>query len=365
MPPSAPSPSHYRRSLVALVSALATFVALQVLLDTAIELTPELRDPEFGEKLRRLQRLMADHPDRPLLLIVGSSRSSCGLQPSGLDLPSVGTGALPLVFNMAITAYGPIQQVELIERLRRFGIRPRWILAEVHPLLLHQRPERWGEEDWIRPEKLDSADLAVVGPFLSRRREYQQRWAMLRSAPAWWFRFQLLNYLSPGWLDLQLRQDGAWFDLDDYGWLPLTIAMNEDAAAALRRELAHKQYGPAFRDFQVTPVADTALRRFIELAQADGATVGLYLMPEGELFRSWYPAGARQQVRDYLEKLSQAEGVAVYDATTWCGEQEFADSHHLHCSAARTFSRRFGRDIAGPFLARRVRQASLRAPADH
>ena len=339
-----------RRSLLTLGSAAAGFWAIQAMLGATLELSPALRDPEFGQKLTRLQQQLAAHPERPLLLIVGSSRSSCGLQPAAMNCPSLEHGSQPLVFNLALTGYGPVQQLELLARLQRTGIRPRWILAEILPVLLHQEPGQWAQE-WIPAERLDWRDLTVVGPYLSSRGDALWRWARSRLLPAWWFRFQLLNDLSPGWLDTRLRQDGAWCNLDDDGWLPLT-ALDKGESAAERRRRAREHYAPAFNNFCVTPTADGALRQFIEMAERDRSAVGFFLMPEGAEFQSWYPAGAREKIIAYLRQLSRDAQVQVLDATTWCAESDFADSHHLCCDAARLFSQRFGQEVVGPFLSK-------------
>lgn len=339
-----------RQGLLALIWAFAGFLLLQGLLGLAIEREPALRDPEFAEKLSRLRKQLAAEPERPLMLILGSSRSSCGLHPADMVLPPGAHSPPPLVFNFALTACGPIQQVELIERLRRFDIHPRWILAEVHPLLLHRRPGVWGEESWMRPEKLNWQDLAVIGPYLQRPGQWRWQWAMLRSPPAWWFRFQLLNCLSPGWLDTRQRQDGFWFDLDDCGWLPLMAL--DDRQSAERRRLAYRQYSPAFADFEIAASADLALRRLIALSRQDGASLGLFLMPEGDAFRSWYPPDVRTKLHSYLSALATDEQVTLFDATTWCAESDFADSHHLRALAAQRFSRRFGREVAATFISR-------------
>lgn len=350
MPRPSRTPRCSYRTPAALRWMVATFVVVQLSLDLAIDSYPGLRDPEFGEKLARLQNQLAIHPGRPLLLIVGSSRSSSGIQPSVMWLPDPGDDGEPLVFNLALTGYGPIQQVQLLDRLLRTGISPRWILAEIHPLLLHQQAGVWGEEQWLRPESLDWRDLALVGKYLSQPDAWRWRWARLRTAPAYSYRFQILNYLSPGWLDTSLRQDGAWRDIDDLGWLPLVCSVDKQAVAERRRQ-AHRQYAPAFQDFRVTAAADQAVREFVELAAQRGIAVAFYLMPEGKAFRSWYSPAARQQIAAYLGALSGDTGVPIFDATSWCTEADFSDSHHLLADASAGFSLRFAHEIAGPFVA--------------
>ncbi|MGH7135336.1 MAG: hypothetical protein ACREHD_06320, partial [Pirellulales bacterium] len=206
-------------------------------------------------------------------------------------------------------------------------------------------------------------DLGAIGSHLSSSAQWRSQWARLRSLPAWYFRFQLMNYLAPGWLDTRLRQDGAWFDLDDDGWLPLMAADEESVAS--RRELAHAQYTPALHNFEVSAAADGALRALIERARRNGAGVALYLMPEGDVFRSWYPADARTKLAAYLACLTREQRVVLFDATQWCSESDFADSHHLRSAAATRFSQRFGREIAGPFVTHRTAEAAEKSPIRH
>ncbi|HVA46536.1 MAG TPA: hypothetical protein VNH11_09190 [Pirellulales bacterium] len=337
-----------RRSRAALYWAGVTLVAVQAILAATIEFSPAVRDPEFGAKLSRLKEQLAARPRAPLLLVLGSSRSASGICPA--DILTGGSSDAPLVFNLALTGYGPIQQLQLLDRIHQQRISPRWILAEIHPLLLHQEPGEWGEEQWMRPDSLDRHDLAVVGGYLSQPRKWLRQWARLRLAPAFCYRFQLLNWLSPGWLDTRLRQDGAWRELDACGWLPLVCETDRESTER-RREEARRQYAPALWDFRITATADRALREFVEVARRRGIRLGFYLMPEGEAFRSWYTPEARQQIESYLDRFEREERVPVFDATTWCRDADFSDSHHLLSHASPGFSRRFGEEIVRPFLA--------------
>jgi hypothetical protein len=124
----------------------------------------------------------------------------------------------------------------------------------------------------------------------------------------------------------------------------------DEESADKRRQLAHTQYAPALRKFEISAAADGALRRLVEFGRRNGSKVAFYLMPEGELFRSWYPADVRAKLTAYLARLTREEQVLFFDATEWCREDDFADSHHLRHVAATGFSQRFGREIATPFV---------------
>ncbi|HUY34535.1 MAG TPA: hypothetical protein VMV69_17450, partial [Pirellulales bacterium] len=53
----------------------------------------------------------------------------------------------------------------------------------------------------------------------------------------------------------------------------------------------------------------------------------------------------------YLAALRDEYGASVFDATTWCDDDDFADGHHLLREPAERFSERFGRDVMRPFVA--------------
>src|SRR2546423_7422265 len=74
---------------------------------------PDLRDPEYGHKLRLVRRQMAATPDRPLLVALGSSRTLNGLRPAVLP------PGREIVFNFGLTGYGPVQQMLALDRLLR------------------------------------------------------------------------------------------------------------------------------------------------------------------------------------------------------------------------------------------------------
>src|SRR6266403_1954201 len=84
-----------RRSLAKARSTLfwllAGFVAIQLMFDLAMERwQPVLRDPEYGYKLNRLHALLRAQPGRPLILVLGSSRTNLGVCPAAMQ-PSMGS----------------------------------------------------------------------------------------------------------------------------------------------------------------------------------------------------------------------------------------------------------------------------------
>src|SRR5438445_7118982 len=81
--PAKPHPN--RRARRVLGWSLAFFMLGQMALCLTIQRSkPEWVDAEYGRRLQLLRKYLADKPGRPLLLVLGSSRTAMGFRPSAL-----------------------------------------------------------------------------------------------------------------------------------------------------------------------------------------------------------------------------------------------------------------------------------------
>ena len=124
-------------------ASLCWFVAAALLLHAAALVAldapwPNLRDPEYGIRLPRLLACVAEHPERPLVLVLGSSRTCMGVKPAAWEAVRPGTNADPLLFNFGTVGAGPIQQLIAVRRLYADGVRPAVVLLEYWPPALRQ-----------------------------------------------------------------------------------------------------------------------------------------------------------------------------------------------------------------------------------
>src|SRR6266850_6378448 len=118
-----------RRTLAA---GLLFFLVAQMLFNIVADMRhPELYDPEYGVRLGLLRARQAETPDRPLLLLIGSSRTVMSFRPEILGALRTGDGAPVLAFNFSHLAAGPLMNLLAYDRLRREGIRPKWLVVEV------------------------------------------------------------------------------------------------------------------------------------------------------------------------------------------------------------------------------------------
>src|ERR1700756_4547011 len=107
--------SRSRSARTALGWCLAFFVGAQVGLALAAERwIPELRDPEYGVRLRGLRQRLDAGPPPFTVVMLGSSRTTTGLVASRLESSLQREVARPVVaYNFGVTGAGPILE-ELI-----------------------------------------------------------------------------------------------------------------------------------------------------------------------------------------------------------------------------------------------------------
>ena len=340
-----------RRARGTLFAALAGFAVLQLGMSVVMDYwLPVLHDPEYGWKLSLLRSRLAERPDCTLTLVLGSSRSGLGLDPESFAPRSSADGHDDLVFNFAITGCGPVQELQLLKRLLRHGVKPERVLIEVHPLLYHQE-NGIGEECWIEPRRMDWRDLVLVSDYVFDRRGFVWRWCRCHLAPWYSNRFLILNRVARSWLDERTHVE-PWSGLTDYGWLPFRKEATTPEEFQRGADAAKKEYAPMFNAYRVTEPADRALRTLLALCRQEGIEAALFVMPEGSQFRNCYTAEARRSINEYLADVSRQCEVPVYDATEWCNDHDFWDSHHLLVSGARRFSERFGHQVVADFIAR-------------
>ncbi|HVW38178.1 MAG TPA: hypothetical protein VHB99_12765 [Pirellulales bacterium] len=343
-----PKLRYARRGQASLAWALASYLALQLAISAASDdLIPELRDPEYGRKLALLETRLAESPRRPLMLILGSSRAGLGLLPGEFPFKS-SPAEQPLVFNFALTGAGPVRELQTFQRLLAAGIRPRQVLVEIHPLLLHGGPG-FGELASLDASRLDWPDIRLLTRYFDRPQKLRLDWCRSRLAPCFFQRFCWLHYFSPRWLapnDLLF----IWNRLDRCGGLQIELPAGSERQFDQRVADSIREYAPAFDRFHVTEAPDRALRELLSLCREREIAAALFLMPEEERFRAAYSTEARAEVKAYLSALRSEYGCAVLAPDNCrpiadCAASNFVDGHHLSAPGARRFSEWFGAEI--------------------
>src|SRR5207244_13049758 len=130
------APASGRRSARrAVILGGVTFGLVTLGLAVAAEtVKPEWRDPEYGHRLRRVERWQRLRPERPLVLVFGSSRAQMGVSPNDMGFPD--EPRAPLVYNFGYRAATPVYMWLQLACLLDDGVRPRAVVVMIAPLEL-------------------------------------------------------------------------------------------------------------------------------------------------------------------------------------------------------------------------------------
>jgi hypothetical protein len=333
----------------ALLWSLIGFAVLQLSLGVCMDRwQPELRDPEYGYKLMRLRERLHEEPNRPLMLVIGSSRAGLGFNPGEVAVTLPQSAETPAIFNFAMTGSGPFMELMFLKRLLAAGIHPQWLVIEILPALLHQ-DEPWGEPLWLDTTRLGCADLPLFWQNTADPLTRYACWLHARLVPWSSYRFGVLSRYAPQWLPFGARQDG-WKGMDRAGWIAFPASSVTAQQYRKSRDFALHQYGPAFYRFHISSRPDRNLRQLLDLCHQEGIRPVLMVMPEGSEFQGWYTPKARREITRYLGGLSRQYDIPLIDARCWLPDCAFCDSHHLLPDGAKAFSRRFGEEILRPLV---------------
>jgi hypothetical protein len=318
---------------------VAGFVALQLAICAVTEVCqPDLTDPEFGRRLALLEARLRESGDRPLLLLVGSSRCVCAFRPEILPPVRTASGRRALVFNFAHSGSGPVLNLILVDRLLRKDVHPRWLFVEVMPPYLCY--------EGLFQRILQVGDLPAVACCTAAVRRYGKN-LLQRLAGGLGGPQPLAHYYAPAWFP---GPRSPHYFLGPLGGLEGPRRVPPAAEIDWLTAVAYNQYQHCLHDFRIARTADRALRALLDRCRRQRIRVALLLMPEGSAFRNWYPPRSRRLVDAYLADLSRAYRVPVIDARRWLPDGQFADSHHVLPAGADAFTRRFGREALVPLL---------------
>ena len=130
-----------------------------------------------------------------------------------------------------------------------------------------------------------------------------------RLNPWYGHRRSILNQLSPSLLTKAQRSESLWEHIDGWGWLPgRTGATAEQIEKGITSTAGY--YVPLFASYEVSPVADRALRQLVAECRENDIPVALLYLPEGAVFRSFMTP---ESVRLSDEHLRQVVGERVVD----------------------------------------------------
>ena len=330
----------YRRA--ALLWGFLSFLSLQAAFTITLDSGhPELYDPEYQRRLATLRTRQNEAPERPVLLVLGSSRTLLAFRPE--IMPSLPTSAGPAVlpFNFSHYAAGPLFNLMELRRLLADGVRPTWLVVEVLPAYFAYDGEAW--------VMLHAAlrDYALLCRYLPAWRLYgdylKRRVKLAPKFPAEYLRYCLADWDRPG-------EECPLVAMSSLGGCPL---LQQDVDEPTRRRgtaAAFDAMGRHLASFQITPTAERATRELLELCQKKGIRAVLVITPEGTEYRTWYSADAYPRLVRSLTALCGDYGAPLVDARDWLMDGDFYDSHHVLERGALRFTRRLTDEVLRPLV---------------
>ncbi len=304
---------------------------------------PRLRDPEYGRRLDRVRARTADHPGRPLVLAIGSSRTAMGLRPDVLADQTSG----PLVLNFALAGSGPVMELMAFRRALADGVRPAAVLVEYWPAFLREDgPYR--EDARIVTTRLRPVDRPLVREFFRDPAATEKAMRDQRLNPWYGHRQSLVNQVAPGWLPLSQRSEAMWERIDAWGWLPgREGATPEEHRKGIAATAGY--YVPLFAHYEVSEVADRALRQLVAECRDHGIPVALLYLPESAVFRSFMPPAAVRLADEHLRRVVAELKLPLIDGRGWVPDDDLPDGFHMTRSAAAKFTRKLAPAVAETF----------------
>lgn len=328
--------------------AVLLFMASQIVVAVvANRKFPEHYDPEYEVRLQTLRARQLATPARPLLFVIGSSRTVMSFRPEILPPLTAANGDAVLPFNFSHRGSGPLVNLIQLQRLIREGQRPQWLILELMPPLLSEH-----HFQYLVTQNAAVADL----PNLS---SYVPLWRLLPSymksqmTPTYVHRHNLMRSTLPEWDAGDPRQPWQRITLEPLGgaarWC---VAQSTSLEESIRlTHFARSLYSDLLSQFHIDPMSDQALRETLELCRRERIEAVLLLSPESSEFRGWYPPHAKKRLMEYCAVLDRDFGVPTVDATEWLADGDFVDGHHVLLSGANAFTERLWREVLAPLTA--------------
>lgn len=295
-----------------------------------------------SHKWPELEQLIAEDPKRPLLVMVGSSRTAWDFHASALDGMPDSDGRPMLVYNFGVPSTGPCFQLFCLRDMLAKGIRPRFMLIEFLPALLCE-PRRgiMSEDGMLEFENLGIHRMLQWMPYLQRPKKWANLWLEARIAPCYTFRHHLVGEVKSLLTGEPMPKHSP---IDHRGWhiaLPVLDPLFHETALTAARA----GYGSGLMNFRLGKTQYRAIHELLDLCRREQIPSALVMMPEDSHFRSWYSPEAKTAVRNLLDELNRTYGVECIDAQHWLPDYDFEDGHHALLDGAMIFTRRIRAEL--------------------
>jgi hypothetical protein len=331
-----------RRARATLLWSIGLFVAGQLTIGLLLDYVwPLVRFPSAGRVMARL----AQQPQNPEVVFLGSSRFECGIRPAEIGQlleRACRLGEPCGVFNGAVPAGDPISAEFVLHTLLERGVRPRLVVLEVSPEQLNYYNE------WLGLHVRRQLTWADVPGYLVEACWAGQgvRFLSARLFPLFLHRQQVLeevwSAIHRGSPPVASAPASAAPESVPVNWDELLQPPQREMTPALRASIESiRDFLPRhwLYDFHIRGNNPAALGRILTECRRHGIGVLLLAPPLTEAHRQCYGPAIESAFQEYLAGVQAAHGCRFVDCRAWLPDPLFVDNHHLDADGALYFSR--------------------------
>jgi hypothetical protein len=323
-----------KRTLVlwAILGVVAAQLGLGVLVDQRLV---GIRDPEYQHLETLVRERRAESPRRPLVLGMGTSRTSMGLDAASLSR----SPDRPLVVNAAFNGAGPMMNKVVLGRLLAAGIRPDFVFFEMMPIAISARNGAALEERMTFQGRYSVGEVIGMWPATDEKFRLCYHWGRARLFPCGRHQVELREALA---IDQPTVGELRTFGKDSYGWAAFDTVLAPERIEALTIE-ALGTYVIALKQPTLSKGAVRAYRELFALAAKERIPGAVVCPSESSRFRNCDP-GVAASLMEKVREIAGEFRLPVIDARDWVDDDGFWDGHHLTAAGARRFTERLGRE---------------------
>lgn len=292
------------------------------------------------QKWKLIHERVAEFPDRPLVLMLGSSRSDQAFQASRLAGQRAPDGRPLLAFNLGVPTVGGMHELMYLSDLLDEGIRPRLVLVEcVSTHFIRSQRGLQSEEHFTVAPWISAHQLRFLMRYFTNRRRALTEWVESRVAPWYGFRWAVHEHFR-GQHSLPHTFDQSRRPIDPWGWRLLRDLPDTPEARLWRWACAYRMYGNTLANFQLGKKPAQAMHDLISRCRREKIPVALVVMPVTQEFRDLYRPDGRAELEKFIAGLHTQYNLDIIDATEWLDKEDFDDGHHAMISGAEKFTTR-------------------------
>lgn len=291
-------------------------------------------------KWEQLHTRLAEAPDRPLVLMLGSSRTDWAFQAGRLNGQRGPDGRSLLVYNFGVPTAGPLHEALYANDLLDEGVRPRLLLIEFVATHLNQsRRGILSEEHFTVSNWLSLHQVLFLRSYMTNPRRSLREWLEGRLASWYGYRWTIHERLR-GIHKIPRPFEQARQPMDDWGSRQLCDDPGTPEYRHWRWAGAANMYGDSLRRFRLGAEPAQAMHDLLARCRREQIPVALVVMPVTKEFNTLYDPQGWQELTNFLAELRKHYGVDVIDATDWLAKEDFDDGHHVLKTGGYKFTTR-------------------------